>query len=558
MNRSEVMIATGLREEVGIAGHAHRQREGQARPVTYPQPSHHATMPRRVQGMPKGWTARVLVLRRRDGSVEIYGSLLAYMRAHPARSATWQNDAARALGLFWDYSCATGMAPTSSALGEGAGFVQDHFRAFALALLKGTITDGRDPLGLYWPSSSRSVARKMVRKIEDFAQWCEHRSGRSTGRNPLRPPDDGLTFTDILVWSRLRKVGMLSHLDGQPRKLRRESVVDLGRDARGHDLEAAKFFPREHAGRLIWEGHRRPRANSGVLGTYNVRDQMMALLDGWGGLRQSEGLHLWVNDVVENSDKPGHAVVVLYHPTEAKVAYVDPISGRPATDTRAEVLNRIFGLQARNEVKRGRYHVGWKGMDLDRNHRAIVHWADDNAAKLFWALYLTYLHERKRTMDRRRSMGGRDHPFLLLSEGEDRNADRAEIGAPYSLQAYERNHKAAVRRIGLPYRKDAGTTTHGLRHMYGRTLADLRLPPGIIRKAMHHVSPLSQLVYVAPDNGTTDARLSEAWARLTSGQVELVGAAPAHAALDPAALSNDTTLALLRLRASITGGGGIA
>jgi hypothetical protein len=559
MNRSEVMIAAGLREEVGIAGRAHRQREAQARPVRYPLPSHHATVTRRLAGMPTGWSARVLVLRMPNGSVEIYAPLLAYMRDYPLRSATWQNQVSRALGLFWDYS----RAAASNAMGKsGIAILQAHFRAFALALRTGTITDGRDALGLYWPSSKRSVVRRTVMRIEEFAKWCERGSAAARDLNPTRPPDDALTFTDLLVWSRLRGILTLKHLATEARLVRRPSVVDLGPATKGYGLEPVKSFPLEDAERLIWEGHRRPGAKSTADGfdQYNVRDQMMALLDGWGGLRQSEGLHLWIDDVVEHPDKAGHAVVVLHHPSESMVDYPDPITRGWAHASRAEVLARLYGLRPRNEVMRGRYHVGWKGMDLDGNHRAVVHWLDDGAAALFWTLYKYYLRfVRAPLMKRRRSQGGGDHPFLLVSESADRGPRGIGlVGSPYSVQAYERNHRAAVLRLGLPYGKKRGTTTHGLRHMYGRALAELRLSPGIIRKAMHHVSHLSQLVYVAPDNATTDARLREAWDRVDAGRLGLPPVDLEKGALDPNALADDTTRALLRLRVNFENGGGLA
>ena len=519
--------------------------------MTHPQPVHHATIVMKVEGMPPDWTGRMLVLRQADGSTEIYASLLAYLRAHPTRSRTWQNDGTRALGLFWDYARArAGDAPVPA---DGRlAFLHTFFRSFALALLTGTVKDGSDPLGLYWPSSTRAVAEKTVRRIEDFAAWCHAEADQTPfGLDPTHPPDDALGFTDVLVWSRLRNVQMLRHLDTEPRQVRRRSVVDRVTDAVKNNLEPVKSFPRQHAERLLLEGHRRPRAGSGpdAYGTHNVRDQMMALLDGWGGLRRSEGLHLWVGDVVEDPLKPGHALVVL--------EYTDPVSGRTKVGTRAEVLNRIFGLEPRNDVKRGGHHAGWKGMALDKQHSAIVHWVDDSAGALFWVFYLTYLrHVRRAVMERRKALGGRDHPFLFVTEGADRTAGNgAMVGNPYTPTAYERNHQAAVERIGLPHGKFHGTTTHGLRHMYGHSLAELRLSPEFIRKAMHHVSPLSQLVYTVPDNRTVDARLREAWTRVETGAIT-----PPHqvgAALDEAALSEDTTLALLRLRSTITGGGGV-
>ncbi len=465
----------------------------------------------------------------------------------------------RGVGLFWDYSMATAAGRMPLPAVGRKGFLEAFFQEFARALREGTIDEGRDPTGLYWPGATQPVATNLVRRVERFARWCHSKSPPDQHHDdPTRAPDDGLSFTDILVWSRLRKLDLLSYIQVEPRKVRHESVVDRERDSRGHGVEAVKAFPRRHVERLFWEGHRRPRASGGgdVYGLHNIRDQMMALLDGWGGLRRSEGLHLWVNDVVEHPDKPGHAMVVLHHPADGMVEYRDPISSRLTTGTRAQVLTSVFGLPPRNMVKRGRYHVGWKGMDLDKQYTAIVYWLDDRVAALFWALYLAYLHHvRTPIMARRKALRGKNHPFLFVSEGRDRNGGTSRPGDPYSMQAYERNHKAAVLRIGLPYGKEHGTTTHGLRHMYGRTLTDLKVSPEIIRKAMRHVSPLSQLVYTAPDNAATDASLREAWDRLSTGQLGLpTPARPGDGALDDEALSANTLEALLHLRNTVMGG----
>ncbi|WP_060768727.1 tyrosine-type recombinase/integrase [Methylobacterium sp. AMS5] len=558
------MITPQLRGEARVVLLTRNPRETAARRLTHPYPVHHATMVRRVEGMPPGWTARILVLRRADGIDEIYLPLIKYQRAYPNRSATWQNDVVRAVGLFWDYSRATAAGATPIPIVSAQPFLKELLQGFALALREGTVVEGRDPTGLYWPGSPYSVTKNLVRRIEDFARWCHTVSSSSQHRtDPTSPPNDGLSFTDILVWSRLRKFEMLSYISAEPRSVRRRSVVNLGKDPRGHALEAVKFFPRKDAARLLWEGHRRPKSAGGgdAYGAHNARDQMMALIDGWGGLRRSEALHLWVGDVVENPDKPGHALVVLHHPTDAAIEYRDPISGCLQAGTRGQALNSVYGLRARNVEKRGRYHAGWKGMDLDPQHTAIIHWLDDRAAALFWVLYLTYIrYVRPPIMRRRKALRGYDHPFLFVSEGRDRNpGDTSRPGDPYSMQAYERNHKAAVLRINLSYGKRYGTTTHGLRHMYGRTLADLRVSPEIIQKAMRHTSVLSQLVYVAPDNATTDARLQEAWDRLQTGELSLpVRASPGSGALDQDALSENTTQALLRLRETILDGGSIA
>ena len=91
--------------------------------------------------------------------------------------------------------------------------------------------------------------------------------------------------------------------------------------------------------------------DGGVAGLREVAGRWPALLDGWGGLRRSEGLHLWLNDVVPDPERAGHALVVLNHPAEAKVQ--DTLSARRSMIARKNLLARDYGLEPRNEVTRG-------------------------------------------------------------------------------------------------------------------------------------------------------------------------------------------------------------
>ncbi|HEY2754654.1 MAG TPA: hypothetical protein VGJ01_02805 [Pseudolabrys sp.] len=136
--------------------------------VNEPQPLHHVTVVKRLQHMPNGFTARVLILRRPDGTAEPYIPLIRYQAAHPHRSSSWQNTISRALGLLWDYANSQLRFETP----------RDLFRSFALALISGTIeADGDDPTGLLWPSTHRDRAVRLVKAIEAFAEWCGNEDG---------------------------------------------------------------------------------------------------------------------------------------------------------------------------------------------------------------------------------------------------------------------------------------------------------------------------------------------------------------------------------------------
>jgi hypothetical protein len=511
--------------------------------VKGPQPIHHVTLPMSVEGMPEGWTARVLVLHRPDGTIEVFLPLLKYFKAHQ-RASSWQDTAAQAIGLLWDYS----IVSKNRYPGRNARAL---FRDFATSLVAGTIgTDASDPTGLFWPATPYARCKSLIKAIEAFAGWWDYEERSSS---PITPaivplvPQTGEHVAAMLRWSRQRERSMLKHITHAPRT-RKKSMVDHGSDPRGHGPEPVKFFPPEHAARLLWEGYRIPGSERepNIFLRYNVRNMMIALLDGWGGLRRSEGLHLWIQDVVEDRNNLEHALVVLNHPAESKVEFKNPLTGGVEMLTRREFLKRQYGLLPRNEVTRGSYHVGWKGMDLNQNYQACVFWVDPDAGALFWALYWGYLnYVRTPIMAERALLGGRYHPFLFVSARGGENGEGSVLpGEPYSETAYERSHEAAVGRIGLPHRKYLGTTTHGLRHLYGQTLTELGVPPQVIKKGMHHRNYLSQAPYTVPDNAKTNQKLIEAQEKIDRGEIRAI-----------APIAASTAEALLKISEFAAGGG---
>jgi hypothetical protein len=172
---------------------------------------------------------------------------------------------------------------------------------------------------------------------------------------------------------------------------------------------------------------------------------------------------------------------------------------------------------------------------LDRSH----------AGRLFWALYWGYLkYVRTPIMAERIEAGGGDHPFLFVSNRGDENGEGSAFpGEPYSEGAYERSHAAAVERIGLEHNKYDGTTTHGLRHLYGQTLEALEVPPQVIKKGLHHRNYLSQVPYTVPDNNKTSQKLREAQEKILKGEIRAV-----------APIATSTAEALLKIREFMSGG----
>jgi hypothetical protein len=100
-----------------------------------------------------------------------------------------------------------------------------------------------------------------------------------------------------------------------------------------------------------------------------------------------------------------------------------------------------------------------------------------------------------------------------------------------------------VCRIGLKYSKAAGTTTQGLRHLYGQTMQNLGVPAKVIQHGLHHRNLLSQAIYTVPTNGNVNQILRDAQLQPAKGQMRL------------APLKETTSAALLKLRESLSSGG---
>jgi integrase len=102
----------------------------------------------------------------------------------------------------------------------------------------------------------------------------------------------------------------------------------------------------------------------------------------------------------------------------------------------------------------------------------------------------------------------RSHPFAFVS------FHPRYIGQPYTINAFKDNYHRALRRIGLTPSKGDGLTPHGHRHAYGRRLQTTDVDPIVIRKALHHSSISSQVVYTTPSIRDVTNALSSSSRRL--------------------------------------------
>jgi integrase len=113
-----------------------------------------------------------------------------------------------------------------------------------------------------------------------------------------------------------------------------------------------------------------------------------------------------------------------------------------------------------------------------------LHWFPSDYGRLFLKLWKEHLYYLINTE--------RHHPYAFVSYEQESS------GQPYTLNAFNKNYAAAMARIGLSTSKIGGLSPHGHRHAYGRRLARAGVDPIIRKKALHHSSLESQVVYTAP------------------------------------------------------------
>lgn len=90
----------------------------------------------------------------------------------------WQDTAAQAVGLLWDYAIVTKDRYPDRSL-------RDLFRDFATSLATGTIqTDASDATGLFWPATPYARCKGLIKAIEGFATWCDC---EEPGSSPIAP-----------------------------------------------------------------------------------------------------------------------------------------------------------------------------------------------------------------------------------------------------------------------------------------------------------------------------------------------------------------------------------
>ncbi|MEO3355545.1 gamma-mobile-trio recombinase GmtY [Acinetobacter haemolyticus] len=229
-----------------------------------------------------------------------------------------------------------------------------------------------------------------------------------------------------------------------------------------------------------------------------LRDQLILLLMHGGGLRESEALHLWIEDVLIDPSNFNNVKVRIYHPEDGKAP--NNWRGCSGKTTRAAYLKEKYALSPRNDLM-GKKYVGWKSRVTDSKEQYLeVHWFPTIFGEVFSKLWQDYI--------RFLTILERNHPYAFVS------FHHKHLGNAYTLNAFHHNYHQALKRIGLKPCKADGLTPHSHRHSYGRRLRRAGVDEIVIKKCLHHASLDSQIVYTTPSIKEVTASLNAATFRL--------------------------------------------
>lgn len=379
-----------------------------------------------------------------------------YMHLNHRKSRSWQESSVFAVRLLLEF------------MEANHGFYDEPralFTAFSDALFTGTVSNIGDPSGLLWQPRQPDDAGKLIGHITKFTDWLA--LVNEDAKLQLNPWRQATRHEERLNWaaySHRRDNAFLSHLwrskpqTGQSRVVRSRSLP-MERQA------PAKAFPEEYFDLLVSEGFRRRARDS--RGQSDLRNVLITLLMHYGGLRLSEALSLWSDDV---SEEAGEIIVRVHHPEYG-------LAPRGKTN-RATYLQTKYGLKPRNKLVKAidPLFLGWKNCLVTDPHRRCfeVFFYPHEIGQVFASIWRDYHLKGQRVKPK----AGEEHPYAFT------NRD----GKPYSHRMFRKAHKLAIQRIALVPEKLEGTTPHGHRHAYGQRLARNGADSLVIKNAMHHAS----------------------------------------------------------------------
>jgi len=365
---------------------------------------------------------------------------------------------------------------------ELPGLMRDFFMALAY---------GNSALG--WKPVGRKSAKKKVRYVSEFSKYCSENFG-TIQVNPIEKKFLGeLNIRDQLQYYKKmehkKTWDFLDHLT--PTTEQGQGIITnfsfnpkMGRISQNRNKN---YFPPEKVLKLI-------------SATPNIRDKLAFILLFFGGLRESELLHLYVTDITTPN---GEAEINISHPELSLYRWQDQFRGNQ-TGARQYFLNERYGLTPRNKLGiNNPNHAGWKGMMYAKkdDYEAEFYWLLPEMSRYFAKLHRIYLHQYRAGI-------ADNHPYYFI------NLQGDSFGTPLKLSNFNKSFYRAAERIGLSS-KDAGVAPHGARHFYGYFLASyLKIPIDRAQRMLRHASINSTRVYYSLDEKIIRDELRKAYEKI--------------------------------------------
>lgn len=381
----------------------------------------------------------------------------------------------QAIGRFFTYYTAMNNINDFSKLNS-----YQLFGAYAELRFRGSLdVNNADKLELFWKRVNFSTVRKEVASLNLFSDFCY----RYFNSNQVNPAEAEITKT-FKSYRDLTLQGLsdaLVHLDGIRRgQNKRNFELNIRRNT--HKINIPKYLSTNSLIDLIEDGCKNPR------------DKMIVLLMGFGGLRISETLHIFTQDVCEIFESTNATKVILAHPSEGKIRI--SYNNEVKIMNRSEVLRVIYKRLPRNEL--GIDHLefaGWKGMLLDMQSmdKNYIFWLEEHITGTYFRKLLEqYLSENKSLFCNTRIK----HPYLFFNIQKNRKSN--VYGNPLTYYNAQEIFSAASKRIGLE-----DFSPHSCRHHYGFYSANvLNVSPETLQRQLRHKQITSTQIYfhLSPDS----------------------------------------------------------
>lgn len=411
-------------------------------------------------------------------------SHVQYLYTKRSKSQSWIEKSIFSIILLLKYIDANTEGLSNEKKIEGV----EILRSFTAALNLGTIGfQGLDPSGLFWKARNTKDAQVILDHITQYTDYFSDKNGSSVPINLFRKASHSEEKISWCAYYHRQAGVFLNHLDDKKNTSERMTFIRSVKSDQPEMIlnEKSVRFPGDKIGTLLKYGFVKRGSKHP-----DYKNQLITMLMHYGGLRQSETFHIYVNDIILDK-KNNEGIVRVFHPAKGH-------SPESSTQTRREYLQERYALKPRNEYSKNiRLHAGWKTPLLTNSKKYFeVIFSDSSIAKAFWDIWIKYL-----TYQRVNPPINSQHPYAFTNSK----------GEPETIKNFRRMHGDAVVKIGLHPCKNEGTTGHGHRHSYGYTLSELGLSQVEIQKAMHHKSPNSCLVYIQPtsDEVRSKMRLSE-------------------------------------------------